>query len=368
MKIERVETIVLDVTIKGDWLLVLLHTDEGLVGVGEASQSFDDDLLMTWVEGRARSLVGRDPFRINAIWRELNHPQQGRVERTASSAIEQALWDLVGQALGVPVHTLLGGAVRDRLFLYANINRHVVDRSPKGFARAAEAAAKQGFKAIKIAPFDELDQWDRVKTGGMAPWRQGVERLRAVRDAVGPDIELAADCHNRLESGEALLVADALAQLDLFWFEEPVADQFHQQLTRVAARTPMPTASGENLFGVEGFRNLILDRAVDVIMPDVKHVGGIGELCHVAEAARLNQIMVSPHNPSGPVSLAATAQAAATFSNFYRLEYAWGEVDWRADLLDPPEQIKDGFLILSGEPGLGHRLNPDVAAAYRKKG
>ena len=310
-------------------------------------------------------LKGRDPGEIGSIWRDLCHPRHGRVEQTAISAIEQALWDIKGQALGAPVYDLLGGALRTKIVLYANINRHINDRSPAGFAKAAEAAVRQGFKAIKIAPFDELNAFDRPMTTDRALWKKGLERVAAVRGAIGPEIELAVDCHNRFEPSEAITAARELSRYDLFWFEEPVSEAFPEHLQKVAAAVGMPTASGESLFGLLGFRNLLLNRVVDVIMPDVKQCGGIHEMCKIAEAARLNQIMVSPHCPSGPVSSVANAQASATMTNFYRLEYAWGEVDWRAELLDPPELIEDGCLLLSGRPGLGHGLNYEIVGRHK---
>lgn len=364
MRIEHIEPVVVKVNSRGDWVFVQIHTDEGLIGLGEASQTFNDALVLKKLTQMSQLLKGQDPAQINAIFKDLNQPHLGKAEQTAIGAVEQALWDLKGQRLGVPIHELLGGALRDRLILYANINRHVDDRSPAGFARAACQAVEDGYKSIKMAPFDELNAWDRPMTGRNALWRKGVARVRAVREAIGPGIELAVDCHNRLEPSEAILVADALAELDLFWFEEPVSERYSEELARVSHRVPMPTASGENIFGVEGYRQLILTRAVDVIMPDVKHVGGIAALCQVAAAARINQILVSPHSPAGPVSTAAGAQAAATLDNFYRLEYAWGEVDWRAELLDPPETIEDGHLILPRGPGLGHRLNQAVVSQH----
>ena len=365
MRIERIETLTLEVTLRGNWVLVLVHTDEGLTGLGEASQSGNDAGLIHYISQLDERLKGRDPGRIVPLWRELCQYRHGRVEQTAISAIEQALWDIKGQALGAPVYDLLGGALRSKIFLYANINRHVADRSPAGFAKAAEAAAKQGFKAVKMAPFDELNAFDRPMTAGRALWKKGVERVRTVREAIGPDIELAVDCHNRFEPAEAMLAAEALAEFDLFWLEEPVDDAFPEHLAKVCAAAPMPTAAGERAFGLGGFRHLLLHRVVDVIMPDVKQCGGILELHKIAEAARLNRILVAPHCPAGPVSALANGHASAAMANFYRLEYAWGEVDWRTELLDPPELIEDGCLILSDRPGLGHTLNRRILTQHK---
>ena len=294
----------------------------------------------------------------------LRHKNCGRIHNTALSGLEQALWDVLAQSLGVPLHVLFGGAVRDRLRMYANINRHVQDRSSAGFVRAARQAADEGFTAVKMAPFDELRHPYRYRTGPHADWRAGVERVRAVRQAIGDEVELAVDCHSRMEVSEAVIVGQELADVDLFWYEEPVSYTDPEGLAAVAARVPQPIASAESIFGIEAFRPFTAGRCVDVIMPDVKHCGGILELNEIAAAARMRQVLVAPHNPAGPLSTAAAAQAASTWPNFYILEYAWGEVDWRADLLTPPERIEDGHLLLSQEPGLGHRLNPQIVDAF----
>ena len=350
---------------RGDWVHVVVETDAGIAGVGEASHSSNDALCVAAVEQFDRQLQGEDPRQIARIRQMLRKKDGGRVYNTALSGLEQALWDVLGQSLGAPLHALFGGAVRERIRLYANINRHVVDRSPEGFARAARQAADEGFTAIKMAPFDELRHPYRYRTGPLADWRPGVERVRATRKAIGDEIELAVDCHSRMEVSEAVVVGQELADVNLFWYEEPVAHTDAEGLAAVAGLVPQPIASAESVYGVEGFRPFTADRCVDVIMPDVKHCGGILELNEIAATARLRQVLVAPHNPAGPLSTAATAQAAASWPNFYILEYAWGEVDWRAELLSPPERIEDGHLVLSQEPGLGHRLNQGMVEAHR---
>jgi len=367
MKITHVQALVVRVNHRGDWVFVLVHTDEGLTGLGEASHSGDDALLLACIEGFKRRLIGRDPLRIEAIWQGLNRRNDGRVGHTALSAVEQALWDVMGQHLGAPIRTLFGGEVRDRLRLYANINRHITDRSPEGFARAARQAVDEGFTAVKIAPFDELREPDHVRTGPRAAWRAGLERVRAVRAAIGAEVELAVDCHGRMEGSEAILVAQALADCNLFWYEEPIPYIFVDELARITAAVPMPTASAESVFAVEGFRPFLTRRVVDVIMPDIKHDGGLLETKRIAGAARMGPLLVSPHNPSGPVSTAATAQVISTVTNFLILEYAWGEVSWRARLLEPPERIEDGYLLLPEGPGLGHRLNQEVLEGHLRE-
>jgi len=366
MQITDIEPVVIHVNHRGDWVFLLVHTDAGLTGLGEASHSSNDALLLDLLVRVKSQLIGQSAINIHALWQRLVRVDAGRVGQTLLSGLEMALWDIVGQAVGQPIHALLGGALRKRIRLYANINRHVNNRTPEGFAQAAAQAADEGFTAIKLAPFDEMRHPYRHATGILADWQPGVARVRAVRKAIGDGVELAVDCHSRMEASVAKLVAQELADCNLFWYEEPVSHDQPEALAAVTAAVPMPTASAESIFGVEGFRPFLAQRAVDVIMPDVKHCGGILELSEIAAAARMLQVQVAPHNPAGPLSTAATAQVASTWPNFYILEYAWGEVEWRADLLQPAEKIEDGYLLLSQEPGLGHRLNPALVEKYRR--
>lgn len=367
MIITDVEPCIVEVNARGDWVFVLVRTDTGITGLGEASHSGNDALLVAVLGQFKARLTGEDSLRIESIWHSLNRPNAGRVWQTALSGLEQALWDIMGQYLGVPIRTLFGGAGRESLRMYANINRHVTERTPEGFARAAQLACECGYSALKLAPFDEVCTADRVRAGPCAAWRPGVDRVRAVREAVGEKVELAVDCHGRLEPSEAILVGQALADCHLLWLEDPVPDGHPDDMAYIGRALSMAIASGESLFALEGFRPFLLSRVVDILMPDVKHDGGLKETKHIAEAARMSGLLVAPHNPSGPVATAATAQAVSTVSNFLILEYAWGEVDWRAELLEPPERIVDGALVLPEGAGLGHRLNERVLLAHRKE-
>lgn len=367
MKIIDIETVTVAVNHRGDWIFVLVHTDEGFTGLGEASHSSNDALLISAVGEIKRCFLGADPFNINELWNGISRWEGGRITATALSAVEQALWDIVGQKINLPINSLFGGATRKDIRLYANINRHVRDRTPDGFAKAAKSAVDEGFGAIKLAPFDEINQFDHVRTGPNAAWIPGVDRIAAVREIIGDAIDLAVDCHGRFDPAEALIVAKELSRFDLLWFEEPVPHRCVDELREITNQVTMPTASAESVFSVEGFKPFLLNRTVDVLMPDVKHCGGIQELKAIGDAARLRQLLIAPHNPSGPVASAASAQVVSTISNFLILEFAWGEVPWRGMLLDPPERIENGFLRITDRPGLGHKLNYDLIDAHRKK-
>lgn len=367
MQIRDIEPVVIHVNRRGDWVFLLVHTDTGLTGLGEASHSSNDALLLDLLARIKPQLIGQSAINVHALWQKLIRLDAGRVGQTLLSGLEMALWDIFGQAVGQPIHALLGGALRKRIRLYANINRHVQGRSPAAFAQAAQQAVAEGFTAIKLAPFDELAERDHMRTGPQAAWRAGVDRVRAVRQAIGETIELAVDCHSRMEQSEAIVVGRELADCNLFWYEEPVHHSFPEELAAVTKAVPIPTASAESLFGMEGFRPFFQNHVVDVIMPDVKHAGGLLESKLIAEAARLNGLLVAPHNPSGPVASVASGHLCAVLRNFYILEYAWGEVDWRAQLLEPAESIVDGHLLVSDAPGLGHRLNPDLVKQHRRQ-
>lgn len=367
MQITDIEAVVVHVNHRGDWILILVHTDTGITGVGEASHSSNDALLLDLLARVKGGLIGLEAGNVHQLWQKLAGLAMGRIGHTLLSGIEMAMWDAFGRAVGQPIHALLGGALRKRLRLYANINRHVRDRAPASFAQAAAQAVAEGFTAIKLAPFDELRRPDHVRTGPRAAWRVGVERVRAVRQAIGDTVELAVDCHSRMDLPEALIVGRELADCNLFWYEEPVHHSQLEELATVTRTVPMPTASAESIFGIEAFRPFFERHVVDVLMPDVKHAGGLQETKNIAEAARASGLLIAPHNPSGPVASVASAQVSATLRNFYILEYAWGEVDWRTALLEPAEQIEDGHLILSDAPGLGHRLNWDLVNQQRRQ-
>ncbi|HEX2036265.1 MAG TPA: mandelate racemase/muconate lactonizing enzyme family protein [Chloroflexota bacterium] len=343
------------VTRRGGWLFVQVATDAGLSGLGEASQGGDDDAVVATIEQRlAPYLMGRDPRDVEPFLARFRSLGATRVGATALSGLEQALWDVSGQAAGQPVWRLLGGKLRPRLWVYANINRSTWERSPEGFAANARRAVADGFQAVKLAPFDDVPPLDSPQA--FATIQLGIDRVLAVREAVGPQVHVLVDCHAHFNAAWAIRVARRLEPAHLFWYEDPVPRSDLDGLVRVHASIEQPVASGETLFGLHEFWELFTRHAVDVAMPDVKHCGGIATLRRVAALAEPAQVQIAPHNPSGPVALVATAHAAATMPNFGILEYAYGEVDWRASLVEPAEAIVDGWYTVPDGPGLGIRL------------
>ena len=356
------------------WLIVRLRTDAGLSGLGEASDAFgfanttkqDSARMESELRGFFGLIDGKSPLEIGA-YRQRAEPiaaKGGLVAATAYSAIEQALWDLAGKSLDVPTCTLFGGRVRDTLQVYANVNRATKPRTPAGFAAAAKAAVQDGFRAVKAAPFDGFPPPGSPAAAIEAAVENGIACVAAMRDAIGPQVELMVDCHSFFDVPLAERVARRLEPQKLAWYEEPVPPERVEETLEIRRRIQQPMAGGEILYGVAGFAPLSRNQTVHVIMPDVKHCGGLLELARIAAVAESDGVTVAPHNPSGPVSTAASIQVCAVLKNFRLLEFQWGEAEWRHDVLNPPERFENGAVRVPERPGFGIELNEKVLRAH----
>ena len=355
MHIDKFEIVPVHVSARTTWLHVLLHTNLGLTGVAEASLGNRGDLPEL---ERFFALVRDRPVPDVETYRRRGRPMAARGglrAATAFSAIEHALWDLAGKAEGVPTHTLLGSPVREDVLLYGNINRMTSERAPDGFAASAERAAAAGFRALKAAPFDGFPPRSDPSAVRDAI-DLGIRCLESIRAAVGPDIALKVDCHSHFTEAEAIRVAERLEPVGLDWYEEPVPATDVAATRRIRDAVEQRLAGGEQGFGVEGFAPLLDQHAVDVIMPDTMHCGGLAEGLAIARAAADARVAVSPHNARGPVSTAAALQLCAVAPGVESLELQWGEVPWRADLVEPPERFEAGRMAIPETPGLGVTL------------
>ena len=309
---------------------------------------------------------GRSPLDI-AWYRQQGAPRAaagGLIAATAYSAIEQALWDVAGQLLNRPVHTLLGGRLRDRLPVYANINRASTPRTPAGFAATAARAVAGGFRAVKLAPFDGFKRKDFSDPAKSKPVADGIACIAAVREAVGDAVQVMVDAHSLFDVPLAIEVAHRLEPYRLTWYEEPVAPEMIAETVAIRRAIKQEMAGGEILFQMKGFSPLCREHAVEVIMPDVKHCGGLLELTHIAALAAMEGVAVAPHNPSGPVSTAASVQVCAALPNFRLLELQWGEVPWRGELVVPAERFVHGEIAVPDHPGCGVTLNEQLCKKY----
>ena len=374
LKITELELIPVRATERTVWLFVKLKTDAGIVGWGEASDAFgfsntskQDALRMEAELRKFFALVeGKSPLQVEA-YRQQGEAlaRAGRLpSATAYSAIEQALWDLAGKALDVPAYALFGGKVRDRLPVYANINRTTKPRTPEGFAATARRAVAEGFRSLKAAPFDGFPKPGSAPDAIKTHVDQGIACVAAIREAAGPEVEVLIDCHSFFDVAMARDVARRLESQRLGWYEEPVAPTKTEETLAIRQAIRQPMAGGEMLFGVSGFAPLCRTRAVHVIMPDVKHCGGLLKMTHIAAMAAADSIEVAPHNPSGPIATAASVQVCAGMKNFRILELQWGEVAWRSELVTPPEKFESGSIGVPDKPGFSVELSEKLAKSH----
>lgn len=371
MKVTHVEWIELDVTVRGRWIFLRIDTDEGHSGIGEVSHSGNDGVAKAFLEHAVLpKLIGKDPRELEKLWRELagfSAPRGVRnfVGDTILSGVEQALWDIRGKALGVPVSELFGGRLRDSVPVYANLNRATWDRSPAGFAHAAEQAVSLGHTQVKCTPFDDVYFGALDTSSQIERVDAGLARVAAVREAVGPDVGLMVDCHERFDLKLARQVVRELRSFSLAWIEEPLPTQDLEGIRTLRSELETPLAGGELLFGRTQYRPYLEQRIFDVIMPDVKHCGGLWEAHKIGSMAEVYGIEVAPHNPSGPVSTAVSLHLGASSANCRVLEIAWGEVAWRGDLTTNSEALVDGCIAVPTKPGLGIELVDEVVDRFR---
>jgi galactonate dehydratase len=364
--ITDVEIFQVKVNKRGNWVILRLHTKGGLTGIGDASHSGNDAAAIGYVKQLAESLRGRQIFEVEhlrAAGIKLAAETKGR-SRSASGGLEHCLWDLIGKATNQPVYNLFGGPLRDEIPLYANINRSSDPRTPEGFAAMARRALAAGFDAIKLAPFDEMPLVPVEGADIEAGVRHGIACAQAVRDVIGPDRKLLIDAHSRFTLAQGRDLLRRFEPLDLYWLEEVTAETGFSDLAQINAAAKMPTAGGEAQFGVADFYRYVSAGAVDIVMPDVKLCGGMLELKKISAIVEAAGLAVSPHGPASPVGNIAAAHVMATVPNFTVLEFAYGEVPWRHELLTPYEDVAGGKIRLSAKPGFGVALNDTALRAH----
>lgn len=367
MRITAVECLSVNVTPRTNWCFLLVRTEDGRTGLGECTLANHEALLQAEAARLSARVAGQDGRDRNRLARLLPHAPGGLVTHTVLSAFEQALWDLAGQAAGAPIHRMLGGARRDPVPLYANINRGAAPRTPQGFADAARRAVAAGFAAVKLAPFDPYVWEDAAQPGARAMLAEGIARVAAVRDAIGPDLELMVDAHWRFSAGGAAALIRDLAPHRLYWLECPVAEANHAEIRRLrgmANDRGMRLAGAETLSGLGAYRPLIEAGCYDVLMPDIKHAGGHEEIRRIAAVAQTAGIEIAPHNPTGPACHAHSLHLCATLPNCGRLEVQFGETQAFFSLLQGHDlRFIAGAGALPQRPGLGLTLDEAAARA-----
>jgi L-alanine-DL-glutamate epimerase-like enolase superfamily enzyme len=407
LKLTRLKTAVVEGNF--DWTFVRLETDEGLQGLGEC---FFAPGLTSILRSLEPLLIGEDPRDIHRLFRKLQLATSGAgsiagIIYNAISGIEAALWDLLGQLLGVPIYRLLGGKFRDRVRVYADCHggealesldevlrsrrasweskeaAHTardyygdvtgdLPSSPEDYRRQALKRRAEGYTALKfdldVPGTQGSDPHNRVL--GNRSIDHMVNLIGAVYDAVGKDTDIAVDCHWRYNASDVIKVARELEPFRLLWLEDPVPPSNAAALKEVSAKVRVPIATGENLFLFEGFEEIIAEHALSVVTPDLQKVGGLAVAQTIAQFADVHTMPVAPHNISSPVGTLASAHFCATIPNFLALEFHASDVPFWNDLVDgiPKPIIQDGFISLPEKPGLGVTLNEDVARRHARRG
>jgi galactonate dehydratase len=367
MKIVDVRTTVVGAPWR-DLTFVELVTDEGLTGVSEVRMVNKTATLVACIsELSERYVIGRDPFEVerlawNVQWAE--YGRAGEVAQSALSAFEIAGWDLMGQALGVPIWKLLGGRFRDRIPAYAN-GWYQGERDVETFAGLARGVVDAGYVALKVDPFGQA-----AVHLSRSELRHAIDLLEAVRHAIGPDAELMIEMHGRFAPDVAARIALAVEDVEPAWIEEPVGSENVPGLRRVRDATALPIATGERLHSLGDFRPLIEGGLVDVIQADLTHFGGFVSMKRLAGWAFAYQLQLAPHNVCGPVGTMANVHFAASTPNYRILEHFNDFADaWVFELVDHPPRIdRDGRFEVPDRPGLGLRLNHDACEAHPAKG
>lgn len=339
------------------WLWVSISTSDGYTGWGDASDSGDDEVAAHILKRFSSQLLGRDPWATRISSRSLQQlppfQRPNRWESTAASAIDQALWDLKAQFMGVPLGVAIGGPRVSSIPLYANLNRALkVDRSPEKYAQSAVEAIHEGFSVVKCTPFDEVNPYDVIPN--LDP---GLERLGAVLRKI-PLSRIAIDCHARFHPSTVPELLRSLPKNERpYWIEDPVSQQFWGQAKDVLDNT-IRWAAGETANSVSESLSWISPPGVSVLMPDVKHVGGVTAVESVMKVAGEQGVWVSCHNPSSPIATAISAHLSV-LSLGIPLEYPWGHATWRKNATTPAEPVWDGIYHLSCTPGIGLAPKPE---------
>ncbi|GCE08877.1 mandelate racemase/muconate lactonizing enzyme family protein [Dictyobacter aurantiacus] len=370
MKISAVRPLVLGTPWR-NLTYVVVETDEGLRGVGEVRMVNHTESLLGYLNEAARHhILGSDPFRIEDLTQRMfrrDFARPSEIMMSAIAAVEIACWDIMGQALNVPVYQLLGGAVRERIPAYAN-GWYTVERSPAEFHAAAKRVAARGYRALKVDPFGagfyELSRTEK---------RRAISLIEAIRAAVGEEIDIFIEMHGRFNAATATEMIRELARFTPGWFEEPVPPENLAVLKKVSDATGplgIPIATGERLHTPYEFRELFELQAADIVQADITHTGGLLASKKIAAWADAYYMLIAPHNVCGPVGTAAALHLAASTTNFKIQEHFNDFADaWVKDVVTgmPEVDPADGSFPLPSGPGLGVKLNEDFIAAHPHK-
>lgn len=380
MKITQVEIFEVTYPDAPNWhpVLIRISTDEGISGVGEVGLAYGTggSAGAGMVKNLAGNfLIGADPFRIEELWDTMYRKTfwgqgGGPVVFGGMSAIDHALWDIKGKALGVPVYELLGGKCHEKLLVYANGWYHNYN-APGEFVEPVQRLAAGGYTALKFDPFRKRpDGVNEYSKRALDKEREdlAVARVQAVREALGPDFKICVEVHGNLGTTSAISAGRRLEEFSPFFYEEAVDANNVEMMAKVAAQVEIPIAAGERLYTRYGFRPYIEKQILDIIQPDLGLAGGISEVKKIATYAETYGIHVQPHNCASPVLTAVSVQVDACIPNFIIQElFPYRPAEHYEVVTEPLErQVVDGYLTIPDKPGLGVELNDDFLAGQAK--
>ena len=334
-------------------------TDDGVTGVGEAYSIGPDRSVIAMIEEMRPWFVGQDPSRIEWLLRRAKNTMRfppGQVAWSALSGIDIALWDIAGKRASVPVYKLLGGATRDRVRVYHGI----YGDSPKAVGEHAKSLMEEGYTAFKTSPLPS--NWRQI------PWQRTLraadERMAGIREIIGDSPDLAVDVHVAIrEPVRSLELARVITPYRLMFIEEPARAEFIQSTAQLRKQFRVALATGENLYGVHRFTELLNADAVDIIQPDLLCCGGLLEAKKIAAIAEAHYVTVAPHNPLGLLSTAAGVHLAASINNFSILEWHGDHRKKKSEFINEKWEPVNGYFELPTAPGIGMSLNHDAIAA-----
>jgi galactonate dehydratase len=364
----------------GEFLFVEVNTDEGITGWGEITTTtkIANRALTTMLRQVGSILVGEDPARIEQLWHKLFRSFTYMGSRGAAvecvSAIDIALWDIRGQALGMPIYELLGGSVRDEIALYTHPDQRKFT-SKEAVIAEIQDIVKSGHTAFKFDPFPQQgpyvdglarEQRDGYLDGSMTrkDEREAAELTALIRETAGPEVEILIDAHGRFDVPTAIRLCRTLEEAgQIDWFEEPVPPESFNALKQVREKVNAPISWGERGHTKWDFVPILENKLADYIMPDVTWTGGITELKKISAMCEAYYIPVSPHDAAGPINVVAGAQVMMTVPNFYKLETSEWNLHKYDVLIDEPLDNSNGSLKLAKRPGLGVEMNRDYLEA-----
>jgi len=365
MKITSIQALVCHARMR-NWIFVKVVTDQpGLWGWGEATLEWHTRAVLGAIEDISQLLLGEDPTRIEYLWQMMYRQHfwhgNGIVRGTAISSIDIALWDILGKIHNVACHKLWGGPVRDYVRLYCHLGGGKMEDfyqtqpdDAKRFGELAAQAVEDGFTAFKSMAVPST-----MPLEGLQPIRYAEACVNAMREAAGENIDIMVDCHARPSPRMGMMFAEALEPYGLYFLEEPCWPETYQDIARIQQAVKTPIASGERLVGMHAFRDLLEQRAVSVIQPDLTHCGGLSEARRIAALAEAYRVAVAPHNPQGPVSTAASLEFGFATPAYVICESVHEDVPWRSDVVTESFTVqKQGRTVRPGNrPGLGIEIN-----------